>query len=43
LLHDADFAALRPRPDFQLLLMDLGFPAEPFTGDDRAAGARVVG
>ena len=31
LLHDADFAALRPRPDFQLLMMDLGFPTpEPF-------------
>ena len=30
LLHDPDFAALHHRPDFQLLMMDLGFPTEPF-------------
>ena len=27
---DPDFDALRSRPDFQLLMMDLAFPAEPF-------------
>jgi hypothetical protein len=28
--RDADLDPLRPRPDFQLLLMDLAFPADPF-------------
>jgi hypothetical protein len=28
---DPDFAALRSHPDFQLLLMDLAMPADPFT------------
>ena len=27
---DKDLDALRSRPDFQLLLMDLAFPADPF-------------
>ena len=34
LLHDPGFATLHRRPDFQLLLMDLAFPAQPFTRDD---------
>jgi tetratricopeptide (TPR) repeat protein len=28
---DADFEALRVRPDFQLLLLDAAFPSDPFT------------
>jgi hypothetical protein len=28
--RDPDLAPMRSRPDFQLLLMDLSFPAEPF-------------
>ena len=28
--RDPDLAPLRSRPDFQLLMMDLSFPAEPF-------------
>ena len=28
---DTDLDSLRNRPDFQLLMMDLAFPAEPFT------------
>jgi hypothetical protein len=28
--RDPDFDGLRPRPDFQLLMMDLAMPAEPF-------------
>jgi hypothetical protein len=27
---DANLDALRPRPDFRLLLMDVGMPARPF-------------
>ena len=27
---DTDLDPLRSRPDFQLLMMDLAFPAEPF-------------
>jgi tetratricopeptide (TPR) repeat protein len=30
LRNDPDFDCLRSRPDFQVLLMDLAFPAEPF-------------
>ena len=30
LKHDPDFDSLRARPDFQILLMDLNFPADPF-------------
>jgi serine/threonine-protein kinase len=32
--RDPDLAPLRPRSDFQLLLMDLAFPANPFVSDD---------
>jgi tetratricopeptide (TPR) repeat protein len=31
---DADLESLRVRPDFQLLLMDLGFPDDPFAPRD---------
>jgi hypothetical protein len=27
---DHDLDPLRPRPDFQMLMMDLAFPYEPF-------------
>jgi hypothetical protein len=27
---DADLDPIRSRPDFQLLMMDLAFPADPF-------------
>jgi serine/threonine-protein kinase len=30
LRNDTDLDAIRPRPDFQLLLLDLAFPAQPF-------------
>jgi len=32
--RDPDLDALRRRPDFQLLMMDLAFPAEPFATTD---------
>jgi eukaryotic-like serine/threonine-protein kinase len=31
---DADLDPIRSRPDFQLLMMDLAFPAEPFARGD---------
>jgi hypothetical protein len=31
---DTDLESLRSRPDFQLLLMDLGFPDDPFARGD---------
>jgi hypothetical protein len=31
---DPDLDPLRSRPDFQLLLMDLAMPAEPFARGD---------
>ena len=34
LQNDLDLNSLRSRPDFQLLMMDLAFPAEPFAGRD---------
>jgi hypothetical protein len=34
LLHDPDFSTLQIRPDFQLLMMDLAFPSEPFSSGD---------
>jgi tetratricopeptide (TPR) repeat protein len=40
LLHDPDFSALRPYPDFQLLMMDLSFPAEPFAQGRRGGPGR---
>src|SRR5262249_22091367 len=30
LVNDPDLAPLHPRPDFQLLMMDLAFPTDPF-------------
>jgi hypothetical protein len=30
--RDPDLDALRSRPDFQLLMLDLVLPAEPFAG-----------
>ena len=33
---DPDFDSLRSRPDFQALLMDLAFPADPFSKDGDA-------
>ena len=30
LRQDPDFSSIRPRPDFQLLLLDLAFPEEVF-------------
>jgi hypothetical protein len=29
--RDPDLDPLRPRADFQVLLLDLAFPADPFT------------
>ena len=31
---DPDLKPIRSRPDFQLLMMDLAFPAEPFATDN---------
>jgi serine/threonine-protein kinase len=42
---DADLGPLRPRADFQLLLRDLDFPADPFEGhgnDSRQTGPSAV-
>jgi serine/threonine protein kinase len=36
---DRDLDAIRSRPDFQLLLMDLAFPAEPFARRETKLGA----
>jgi hypothetical protein len=35
---DHDLDPIRSRPDFQLLLMDLAFPSDPFSKDADAAG-----
>jgi hypothetical protein len=29
--NDSDLTPIRSRPDFRLLMMDLAFPADPFT------------
>jgi tetratricopeptide (TPR) repeat protein len=35
--NDADLSAIRGCPEFQALLLDLAFPAEPFVGVDKGA------
>jgi serine/threonine-protein kinase len=36
LMKDTDLESLRSRPDFQVLMMDVAFPAEPFSKDTHA-------
>jgi hypothetical protein len=33
--NDNDLNPVRARPEFQMLMMDLAFPAEPFAGAER--------
>ena len=39
---DPDLKPIRSRPDFQLLMMDLAFPTEPFENDDSPVQALPI-